>query len=216
MRPGTAGTPVGGITARSFLYPDHPGPMAARDLGHELHRHGIAASALRQSHHRVSSTSARAADDRVAAAAVNQLEHDLGSMLVDGWRDWWAVMRAARESWEQPGKEKDVVLVSHDVVATRHPRVNLLVDGVPVRTFTFDLTAGFAVSSAEAAFRNGYLVGVRSGRCTVEVTLSLAGHRLARRKHEVTPAALLPLDPPEPIVPEARAWEAEHRPDQHR
>lgn len=198
-----------GVSTGEFLYRTGLGVETVQSMGQSLHDIGAAAAALRGVR-RLSGSALRLVDDEIASVAVSQLDHDLGSMLEKGWGDYGRLQEAARASLETPGVATEVELLTQTVTATRHPRADVLLDGTVVYQFTFDLVARFTLTSLAAEVRDGCLVGVRSGRCTVNVALVLEKgpmhpeRAITSHTEEVDLSVLLPLDQPIPLVDEAR------------
>lgn len=143
--------------------------------------------------------SALAVVDKEVAGIVHRLmEYDLGDLLVQGWKTYSRLMDAAKRSVEQPGQKENVVLGSHTVKWAWEPKVDMLVDGVVVNTLEFVLSVDVEFEPVVLAVRDGYLVSISAGSCTVTTTLTLEGGTiLPERKTPIDDlTVVLPLRKP--------------------
>ena len=99
------------------------------------------------------------------------LEIDLGALLVLGWRRYREVVAAAWRTASPPGSTEKVYLLAHEVTSVQHPVVDLVVDGVRVHRFRFEVAVGFAVRAVTLVVSAGRLAGVEAGDATVTATL---------------------------------------------
>lgn len=143
-------------------------------------------------------------DEEIGRVAEGLLDVDLGDALVAGWRKHAALVEAGRRTLATPGSEEVVVLARHRVRSSYRPSVDLLIDGVKVNSFEFDLQVVFDLAGVSAVVSTGRLTALRGGRCEVSATLTLEGARLAERRHEVDLALIVPLSRPIPLVEGAR------------
>lgn len=114
-----------------------------------------------------------AANDTLASVTAGLLDFDLGDALIYGWRTHDRLIHAAEETLRVPGRQDVVQLASHQVSWTRQPTIDLLIDGVLVHTFRFQLTLLFDVEIAAAVVQDGKLVALKSGDGSVTGTLAL-------------------------------------------
>ena len=102
-----------------------------------------------------------------------------------------------------PGSEEVVVLATHRVAWSYDPHLDLLVDGVRVTTLDFALGVTFDLDGIVAVVRQGELVALRAGECTITASLTLQGATLAHRRARMHAAVVLPLRPPVPLLGDA-------------
>ena len=114
-----------------------------------------------------------AADDTLASVTAGLLNIDLGDVLIYSWRTHDRLVKAARDTVQAPGRQDVVQLGSHQVTWTKQPTVDLLVDGVRVHTFRFQLTITFQVDVATAVIKEGKLTALKAGDGSVVGTLTL-------------------------------------------
>jgi hypothetical protein len=114
-----------------------------------------------------------AANDALASAAAGLLDLDLGDVLIYAWRIQERLADAARETLRAPGRMEVVQLASHQVTSTYNPAVDLMVDGVRVHTFHFQLDLVLTIDVAAVIVQNGRLVAVKAGDGSVSGTLTL-------------------------------------------
>jgi hypothetical protein len=115
----------------------------------------------------------QAADDTLAAVAAGLLDIDLGDVLIYGWRTHDRLVNAAKQTVLVPGRQEVVQLGSHQVTWTKHPTIDLLVDGVRVHTFRFELTIVFKIDVASAVVREARLAALKAGDSSVAGALAL-------------------------------------------
>ncbi|MEG3614135.1 hypothetical protein [Isoptericola haloaureus] len=186
-------------SARVFLLDDGTGRDTAEVLGEAVHRQGVAGTALQGVRHATSATSEAVAAE-VAAVADGLLDLDLGDVLLRGWRSSADLLAAGRRTARSPGREV-VALATHRVTGSHHPRVDLMVDGVRLRRFTFELSVVLVLTGVAAVVEGGALVAVRGGSAEITGTLSLDGVRLVERRRTVDVGLLVHLRRPLVLVP---------------
>ena len=126
------------LTVRTFLL----GSGAEDDvavLRHALSEHGVVSQCGGELA-RLMPEARQAADDTLASVTAGLLHIDLGDVLIYGWRTHDRLVNAAKETIRVPGRQEVVQLGSHQVTWTKHPTIDLLVDGARVHTFRFQLT----------------------------------------------------------------------------
>ena len=94
-------------------------------------------------------------------------------MLIYAWRIQERLADAARETLRAPGRKEIVQLATHQVTSTYNPAVDLMVDGVRVHTFHFQLDLVLTIDVAAVIVQNGRLVAVKAGDGSVSGTLTL-------------------------------------------
>jgi hypothetical protein len=114
-----------------------------------------------------------AAHDALASAAADLLDLDLGDVLIYAWRTQERLADAAGKTLRAPGRREVVQLASHQVTSTHKPAVDLMVDGVRVHTFHFQLDLVLTIDVAAVIVQDGRLVAVKAGDGSVSGTLTL-------------------------------------------
>lgn len=114
-----------------------------------------------------------AADEALASATAGLLEEvDLGDVLIYCWRTHDRLVNAAKETVRTPGRQEVVQLASHQVSWTNNPTIDLLVDGIVVHTFRFQISITFDIQVAAAVIKEGKWVALKAGDTTVAVALA--------------------------------------------
>jgi hypothetical protein len=183
------------LTARNFLLGAGNAGDTAEELSRSLSERGVARTGL-HGLRRLSGSALGAVDREIANVTNGLLDLDIGDVLVSGWRKYGSLREAARHTLAAPGSEEVVILATHRIVATFRPCVDLLVDGVKVNTFEFELTLVLDLDGLVAVVRDGRLEALRGGDCVLTATLSLEGGQLARRQGHIDPGLVVRLDPP--------------------
>jgi hypothetical protein len=151
----TTATTQSGLTARTFLLGSGSEDDAAV-LRHQLSEYGVVSQAGGELA-RLVPEARQAADDTLASVTAGLLDIDLGDVLIYAWRTHDRLVNAAKQTMRAPGRQEVVQLGSHQVTWTKHPTIDLLLDGVRVHTFRFELTIIFTVDVASAVVREGKL-----------------------------------------------------------
>lgn len=139
-------------------------------------------------------------DHEVASTAEGLLDVDLGDLLITGWRKYTKLTDAARRTLDVAGSREIVTLATHRIRSTYSPRVDLVVNGLTLHAFKFELEVVFEVTALEAVVRAGTLASLNGGRCVVTATLRLDGARLAGRQRTLDLELFVRLDPPRPLI----------------
>ncbi len=141
------------------------------------------------------------------------LDIDVGDVLIYGWRTHRRLVEAARQTLRAPGRKEVVRLASHQITSAHQPAIDLVVDGVRVHTFHFELTIGIDIDVAVAVIQHGKLVAMTTGDLSVTGTLAAdmpAGNiELARQNRQISPHLLIRLGPGVPLVDPAETQEAD-------
>jgi hypothetical protein len=114
-----------------------------------------------------------AAEEQLASVTAGLLDMDLGDLLIYGWRTRERLVKAARETRQIPGRQDVVQLGTHRITSAHNPTVELLVDGIKVHTFRFQLTVIFDIDVAALVVRDGLLTALKAGDGAVTCTLAL-------------------------------------------
>jgi hypothetical protein len=167
----TTATTQTGLTARTFLLGGGTEDDVAV-LRHALSEHGVISQCGGELT-RLVPEARQAADDALASVTAGLLDLDLGDVLIYGWRTHDRLVNAAKQTMRTPGRQEVVQLGSHHVIWTKQPTVDLLLDGVLVHTFHFQLTIVFEVDVASAIVEKGKLTALKAGDSSVAGTLTL-------------------------------------------
>jgi hypothetical protein len=114
-----------------------------------------------------------AVEEQLASVTAGLLDLDLGDLLIGAWRSRERLVEAARQTRRRPGRREVVQLGAHRVTLSRNPTIELLIDGVRVHTFRFQLTVIFDVEVAALVIRDGLLTALKAGDGAVACTLTL-------------------------------------------
>ncbi|MGH3772577.1 MAG: hypothetical protein ACRDRW_14470 [Pseudonocardiaceae bacterium] len=186
------------LSARVFLFGDTTDTVEV--LAHSLSEQGLSPFTI-QGLRNLSGSALQAVNHEIATVADGLLNLDLGEVLMSGWRKYTDLATAAERTLASPGSEEVVVLATHRVSSTHRPSVDLLVDGVKVHTFVFELTVVFDLNAVTAVLRQGALVALRGGECVITATLTLQGTPLElSRKGRIDLALVIPLHRPIPLA----------------
>src|ERR1700761_4533416 len=192
-----------GLTVRTFLLGSGPEDDEAR-IRHLLAEHDVVAGAGGDLT-RLTDQGRAAVEEQLAAGAAGLLDLDLGDLLIYGWRTSERVLEAARQTRQEPGRREVVQLGTQRVTSEHHPTVELLVDGVKVHTFRFQLTVTFDIEVAALVIQNGRLTALKAGDCVIIVTLTLempgGDADLIHQRRKLSLPPLVRLGPGIPLVP---------------
>jgi hypothetical protein len=114
-----------------------------------------------------------AVEEQLASVTAGLLDLDLGDLLIGAWRSRERLVEAARQTRQRPGRREVVQLGAHRITLSRNPTIELLIDGVRVHTFRFQLTVIFDVEVAALVIRDGLLTALKAGDGAVACTLAL-------------------------------------------
>ena len=167
----TSATTQTGLTVRTFLLGSGPedDTTRIRQLLSENDVLGKCGGDLT----RLTEQGREAADEQLASVTAGLLDLDLGDLLIYGWLTRERLVKAARETRQIPGRQDVVQLGTQRITSAHNPTVELLVDGVKVHTFRFQLTVIFDIDVAALVIRDGLLTALKAGDGTVTCTLAL-------------------------------------------
>lgn len=160
-----------GLTARSLLLGSGQEDDTTA-LRHALSEHSVL-DACGGKLSRLTGDGREAANQALASATAGLLDVDLGDVLIYAWRTQARLVNAASETLRAPGRREIVQLASHRVTSTHDPTVELMVDGVRVHTFRFQLILVLDIDVAAAIVQDGRLVAVKAGDGSVSGTLTV-------------------------------------------
>jgi hypothetical protein len=192
-----------GLTVRTFLLGSGPEDDEAR-IRRLLAEHDVVAGAGGDLT-RLTEPGREAVEEQLASVAAGLLDLDLGDLLIYGWRTGERVLEAARQTRQEPGRREVVQLGTQRVTSEHHPTVELLVDGVKVHTFRFQLTVTFDIEVAALVIQNGRLTALKAGDSVISATLSLempgGDADLIHQRRQLSLPPLVRLGPGIPLVP---------------
>jgi hypothetical protein len=195
------------LSARTFLLGEDAGVDTAEVLARSLSESNVTQSAI-QGLCGLPVSVLQTVDREVATVADGLLDVGLGDILSSGWSTYSDLTNAAKRTLASPASEEVVVLTTHSVVSTHHPSVDLIVDGVKVHTFVFELKVELNLSGIVAVVQRGNLVALRGGECVVTATLTVEGTPLElSREGRIDLALFVRLHLPIPLT-----WEGHHPP----
>lgn len=194
----TTATTTQPISAAVFLFGDGQEGIGA--LTRALDDEGVLGS-LGTVLTRLSGAGLHAVGDQVAAVAHGLLDLDLGDLLSEGWRRFDDLVEAGKRTAAAPGSREVVDLVTHSIVSTHNPHVDVLVDGVRVASLGFDLDVGFTVKGAVATVHGGRLTALHTGACDVLGSVSAQGRQLVTKERQFRLPLLVHLGDGIPLLP---------------
>jgi hypothetical protein len=160
-----------GLTVRTFLLGSGPEDDTAR-IGQLLSEHDVV-SRCGGALTRLTQQGREAADEQLASVTAGLLDLDLGDLLIYGWRTHERLVKAARQTRRIPGRQEVVQLGTHRITSAHNPTIELLIDGVKVHTFRFQLAVTFGIEVAALIIRDGLVTGLKAGDSAVTCTLTL-------------------------------------------
>ena len=157
-----------------------------------------------------------AAEEQLASVTAGLLDLDLGDLLIYGWRTRERLVRAARQTRQIPGRHEVVQLGSHRITSAHNPTIDLLIDGVKVHTFRFQLTVIFDIGVAALVIRDGLLTALKAGDGAVACTLALEmpgdDIELVNRQQKIDLHLIINVGHGIPLLPADAAHEARPAP----
>ncbi|TQM33620.1 hypothetical protein [Nocardia bhagyanarayanae] len=187
------------ITARSALFGGAVREVVEGDLAERLRTSGVEELALRRAPV-VAAGLRSAAVCQVAKAVDGLLEIDLGGVAVAGWRRYERLRGAAMRT--RTGGVERVELYAHEVTRTCCPRLEVVVGENQVGEFSLELDVAVRVQPLAAIVRNGMLVALGPGDCTVTVSLGAPEvGPIMRRERVFKVANVVDLRRPIPLLP---------------
>jgi hypothetical protein len=166
---------------------DTPEALASQVLSADANRD------LGQALESLPSATREAAAREVTAAAAGLLNIDLIGGLLAGWRKHHDLTAAALRTLAAPGSAELVDMAGHQITATQHPSVTVLLDGAQVATIQLGLSLIFRVTAMGARISAGRLVALHSGRCDLTAILAVQGTTVLTRQAHRTLPGVIPL-----------------------
>ncbi|MCP2293850.1 hypothetical protein APR11_000254 [Nocardia amikacinitolerans] len=187
------------ITARQALFGCAAREVVERELVERLRTSGVEGLALRRAPVVAAGLRSTALCE-VVKAVDGLLEIDLGGVAVAGWRRYERLRGAAMRT--RAGGVERVELYAHEVTRTCCPRLEVVVGENRIGEFTMELGVAVLVQPLAAIVRNGMLVALGPGDCTVTVSLGApeAGP-IMKRERVFKVANVVDLRRPIPLLP---------------
>jgi hypothetical protein len=176
------------ITARDALFPRHDATTA---LAETLDHSDVSGQVSRTIKH-LSGAGHRELLRQLATATAELLDVDLTHLVVHTLRTYRALVAAADRTAAAPGSIEIVQLQSVPSTWQRQAVAQLWLNETLCLRIDFQL-AVLLEFHLEATVRNGRLVALPFGRCTVSITLSSRGQTLATTRHTLDLRTALPL-----------------------
>ena len=167
----TSATTQTGLTVRTFLLGSRPEDDTIR-IRQLLSENDVVGRCGRDLT-RLTQQGREAAEEQLASVTAGLLDLDLGDLLIYGWRTRERLIKAARQTRQLPGRHEVVQLGAHRITSAHNPTIELLIDGVKVHTFRFQLTVIFDIEVAALIIRDGMLTALKAGDGAVTCTLTL-------------------------------------------
>ena len=167
----TSATTQTGLTVRTFLLGSGPEDDTAK-IRQLLSEHDVV-SKCGGDLARLTQQGREAAEEQLASITAELLDLDLGDLLIYEWRMGERLAEAAQQTRRTPRRRELVQLGSHRITLAGNPTVELLVDGVRVHTFRFQLTVIFDIEVADLIVQNGLLTALKAGDGMANGTLTL-------------------------------------------
>ncbi|MGW4325259.1 hypothetical protein ACWEKR_05140 [Nocardia sp. NPDC004573] len=186
------------IRARTVLFQNAPREAGVGELAECLHERGAEHVALRRAPG-VAPILASAALHEVAETIDGLLQVDLGTVAIGGWRRYDLLRRAAMRT--RAGGAEQVTLLEHEITQTYRPCLEVTIDEQPVGEFTIELCVAILLQPLAATVRNGTLVALGPGDCTVTVSISAPDlGPIMTRERTLRTATMIDLRWPIPLV----------------
>ncbi|WP_454194309.1 hypothetical protein [Nocardia sp. Marseille-Q1738] len=186
------------VRARTVLFPGAPHEVGVDQLEGRLQQRGVERLALRRAPG-AAAVLRSAALHEVAEAVDGLLEVDLGSVAVAGWRCYDKLRSAAMRT--RAGGVEQVTLFEHEINQTYRPRLDVTVDGNPVGELALELCVAMLLEPLAATVRDGMLVALGPGDCTVTVSICVPEvGPIMEGKRTLHAATMIDLRLPIPLV----------------
>jgi hypothetical protein len=112
--------------------------------------------------------------DQVAEHVCGFLEENVVDIFAATWSQMYQLQKHARETRDDPKTSIDVTLTDHDFTYKLEPALELLLDGVPVKSIPFCVAMTCTVEGLVLGLKEGAVHVVRSGRCNATAEIRCA------------------------------------------
>ena len=185
--PVTPAAPARPVTVRSLI--DAADVDLADRLGHAVELPGLVASL----------PVTTALNTTLARLTQDFLDIDVGALLVSGWRRYRALIDAGERT--RGTTERVVVELSgRDFTMVQHPSIDVFADDTRLGTVTLTVTVTVRVAALAGVVRDGALVELTTGTCTVTASLAVDGRELVTHSEVYDPHLMVRLGAGVPLV----------------
>lgn len=119
--------------------------------------------------------------DQVAEHVCGFLDENVVDIFAAAWSRFNDLKRHARETRDDRTITMDVALAEHDFTYEMGPSLELLLDGVPVKTIQFRVMMTCTVEGLVLGLKQGAVYRVRSGHCNTKAEIRCAGELVWER-----------------------------------
>jgi hypothetical protein len=196
-------------TVRELLFDERSDAEVAVALAAKLPPESVVARQLSRQRH-LPKTAYRLLNSRIAALAVEFLDHDVGGIVLSGLSTCRDLVKAAEQSRAHPADEVVVHLPGPlRRKAAQKPYVEVLVDDAPVGRVTFDLEITLELGETGVVVRDEHMTSLDCTVCALEITFTVDGWVQPLVTRRLSAPVRLTLQPPVaipmgPSVPAAR------------
>jgi hypothetical protein len=133
---------------------------------------------------------------QLAQALSTLLDLDVTGLVAGAWRSSDELVQAAERTRREPGSRAVVDVAEQHFAEHREAVLEITVDGALVTELPVELDIGIEVKSLTAALKDGCIVELASGECSITTTLSLDQVELPSKTTELDLRLSITLDPP--------------------
>jgi hypothetical protein len=112
-----------------------------------------------------------AAADSIGGALYLALDIEVSTVLGNAWITLAELQVYLDRGRHPPAKEFLVPLMRHTIASVHKPGVEILLDEMVIDRITFDLEIGLMLDAIVLVIRDGRIVAIRSGYCTLTCSL---------------------------------------------
>jgi len=146
------------------------------------------------------SLDARAFSGDLKKAVLKALDIALDDLLGRAWSGW-EELRQYADPKQTPPDEINLVTVSNHTIKSQHePSVDIIVDGVPIHSFDFDVSVQLDVKGVDLEVQGGKITKIRLGSLKLGGSVKLGNRPLLKKDvAQVTIPQVMQLANPIPI-----------------
>jgi hypothetical protein len=122
------------------------------------------------------------AEREVAREADKLLSLDLFDLLIAGWKQYDALIDAARRTRDKPGTEEKVELATHQIKSSQPSKVEVFINGKSAGTLEVELSIAFKIVALRGVVSQAQLTAIETGMCTVTGAIAVDGNELVKRQ----------------------------------
>lgn len=124
---------------------------------------------------RMAETQWRILPDQVAEHVCGFLEENMIEIFASAWSHFHELKKEARKTRDDTKTTTDVELASHEFSYEMEPSVEVLLDGVHVKTIPFRVAMTCTIEGLILGLKEGAVYRVRSGHCNTKAEIQCAG-----------------------------------------